>query len=176
LPVELRLINGDFSPVHPLIGTLAAVGIDLVKHGVFRVRVRWAAMAWRSLAGRCTLWTSTSSAPIRARPRAREHWWFEDRGPQCTLLVFVDDATGRLFAWKEERTLSQALTLQYDKVMFILEPSEHAKTAIGKRITVIDYPDGRLSIRHKGVELAYRTFDKIRQVDTESARGAGSPA
>jgi hypothetical protein len=45
LPVELRLINGDFSPVHPLIGTLAAVGIDLVKHGVFRVRVRWAAMA-----------------------------------------------------------------------------------------------------------------------------------
>jgi len=25
--------------------------------------------------------------------------------------------------------------------------------------------DGRLSIRYKGVELAYRTFDKIRQVD-----------
>jgi hypothetical protein len=24
------------------------------------------------------------------------------------------------FAWKEERTLSQALTLQYDKVVFIL--------------------------------------------------------
>jgi hypothetical protein len=28
------------------------------------------------------------------------------------------------FAWKEERGLSQALTLQCDKVMFILEPSE----------------------------------------------------
>jgi hypothetical protein len=25
-----------------------------------------------------------------------EHWWFEDRGRQCTLLVFIDDATGRL--------------------------------------------------------------------------------
>src|SRR6201985_1132 len=25
-----------------------------------------------------------------------EHYWFEDRGPQCTLLVFVDDATSRL--------------------------------------------------------------------------------
>ena len=24
------------------------------------------------------------------------HAWFEDRGPQCTLLVFIDDATGRL--------------------------------------------------------------------------------
>ena len=69
------------------------------------------------------------------------------------------------FAWKEERTLSQALTLQYDKIMFILEPSEQAKAAIGKRVTVVDYPDGRLAIRYRGVELAYRTFDKIQQVD-----------
>src|SRR5271167_3631628 len=73
----------------------------------------------------------------------------------------LDDA----FAWKEERTLSPALTMQYDKVLFILEPSEQAKAAIGKRVTVVDYPDGRLAIRYKGVELAYRTFDKIQQVD-----------
>ena len=69
------------------------------------------------------------------------------------------------FAWKEERTVSQALTLQYDKVIFILEPTEQAKAAIGKRVTVADYPDGRLAIRYNGVELAYRTFDKLRQVD-----------
>jgi hypothetical protein len=69
------------------------------------------------------------------------------------------------FAWKEKRTLSQALTLQYDKVIFIIEPSEPAKAAIGKRVTVVDYPDGRLAIRHNGVEFAYRTFDKLRQVD-----------
>ncbi len=25
-----------------------------------------------------------------------KHWWFEDRGPQCTLLVFIDDATSEL--------------------------------------------------------------------------------
>src|ERR1700761_3302810 len=72
----------------------------------------------------------------------------------------LDDA----FAWKEERTLSRALTLQYDKVLFIVEPSDQAKAAIGKRVTVVDYPDGRLAIRYRGVELAYRTFDKIRQV------------
>src|SRR5271169_965950 len=73
----------------------------------------------------------------------------------------LDDA----LAWKEERTLSRALTLQYDKVLFILEPSDQAKAAIGKRVTVVDHPDGRLSIRYRGVELAYRTFDKIQQVD-----------
>jgi len=68
------------------------------------------------------------------------------------------------FAWREERTLSRALTLQYDKVVFVLAPTDQAKAAIGKRVTVLDYPDGRLSIRYKGVELAYRTFDKLRQV------------
>src|ERR1700739_3884296 len=70
----------------------------------------------------------------------------------------LDDA----FDWKEERTLSRALTLQYDKVLFILEPGDQAKAAIGKRVTVIDYPDGRLVIRYRGGELAYRTFDKTR--------------
>jgi len=25
-----------------------------------------------------------------------EHAWFEDRGPKCTLLVYIDDATGKL--------------------------------------------------------------------------------
>src|SRR6059058_2940421 len=27
-----------------------------------------------------------------------EHAWFEDRGPVCTLIAFVDDATSRLMA------------------------------------------------------------------------------
>jgi hypothetical protein len=29
-----------------------------------------------------------------------EHGWFEDRGPQCTLLVYIDDATSRLMHLK----------------------------------------------------------------------------
>ena len=69
------------------------------------------------------------------------------------------------FTWQEERTLSQSLTLQYDKVLFILEPSETAQAAIGKRVTVIDYPDGRIAIRYKGEDLAHRTFDRIRKVN-----------
>src|SRR3954447_13686711 len=75
-----------------------------------------------------------------------------------------DDSLEDAFAWKEERTLSRALTLQYDKVVFVLAPTDQAKAAIGKRVTVLDYPDGRLAIRYKGVELVYRTFDKLRQV------------
>ena len=58
----------------------------------------------------------------------------------------LDDA----FAWKEERTVSNSLTLQYDKVLFILEPNGIARSLARKRVTVVDYPDGRLAIRHKG--------------------------
>ena len=29
-----------------------------------------------------------------------KHWWFEDRGPKCTLLVYIDDATSELMHLK----------------------------------------------------------------------------
>ena len=61
---------------------------------------------WMSQAG---LWLSRKQRRTFHRPRLRreaygelvqidgsEHRWFEDRGPPCSLLVFVDDATGRL--------------------------------------------------------------------------------
>src|SRR3954468_7246004 len=46
-----------------------------------------------------------------------------------------EDKLEDAFAWKEERTLSRALTLQYDKVVFVLAPTDQAKAAIGKRVT-----------------------------------------
>jgi hypothetical protein len=73
----------------------------------------------------------------------------------------LDDA----FAWKEQRSVSMNLTLQYDQVLFILEPTGIARSLARKRVTVIDYPDGRLAIRHNGVDLPYRTFDKRPQVN-----------
>ncbi|MGA3063244.1 MAG: ISNCY family transposase [Methylocystis sp.] len=73
----------------------------------------------------------------------------------------IDDA----FAWKEERTVSTSLTLQYDKVIFILEPNDLTRGLARNRVTVVDRPDGRLAIRHKGVDLPYRTFDRLQQVD-----------
>jgi hypothetical protein len=56
------------------------------------------------------LWVPRAQRPRRAhQPRHRrsclgelvqidgcDHAWFEDRGPKCTLLVYVDDATSRL--------------------------------------------------------------------------------
>ena len=74
------------------------------------------------------------------------------------------DSPTNAFAWKEDRTVSNSLTLQYDNVIFILEPSDIANGLRRNRVTVSDYPDGRLVISHKGIELPYRIFDKVRQV------------
>ena len=78
-----------------------------------------------------------------------------------------DDLTD-VFAWREERTVSNSLTLQYDKVLFLLEPNEITRELRRKRVTVIDYPDGRLAIRYRGLDLPYTTFDKLRQVSQAS--------
>lgn len=65
---------------------------------------------------------------------------------------------------KEVRTLSQSLTLRYDKVLFILDPTEQARALAGKKTVVCDYPDGRLEIMHESFILPYRTFDTLRSI------------
>lgn len=67
---------------------------------------------------------------------------FDDRDVHRPLAGHddLDDA----FAWKEERSVSVNLTLQYDQVLFMLEPTGIARSLARQRVTVIDYPDGRL--------------------------------
>ncbi len=75
--------------------------------------------------------------------------------------IALDD----VFAWKEERTVTLNLTLQYDKVMFLLEANAMTRPLARKRVTVLDDPDGRLAIRHNGIDLPDRTFDRLQKVD-----------
>jgi hypothetical protein len=79
-------------------------------------------------------------------------------------LALHDDLRAEM-VWREQRTVTAALTLHYNKALFILEPTEISRPLAGKRVDVCDYPDGRLEIRHGGQALPYRVFDKIRQVN-----------
>jgi hypothetical protein len=75
-----------------------------------------------------------------------------------------DDHLDQVFVWREDRTVSGSLTLQYDKVLFMLEPNEVSRGLARKRVTVSDHPDGRLVISHNGLPLPYKIFDTVRQV------------
>lgn len=80
-------------------------------------------------------------------------------------LTELDSLDGSL-CHKEERTLSNSLTLRYDNVLFILDKTDLAISLARKRVTVCDYPDGRLEIQSdKGISLPYRTFDKLQSVN-----------
>jgi transposase len=97
----IELVRGRYSDFGP---TLACEKLT-EQHG-FEIS-RETLRRWMIDAG---LWISRSQRPRRAhQPRHRrscpgelvqidgcEHLWFEDRGPKCTLLVYVDDATSRL--------------------------------------------------------------------------------
>ena len=67
--------------------------------------------------------------------------------------------------WREQRTVTAALTLHYNKALFILEPNRTSQALARKRVEVCEYPDGRIEIRHDGQALPYRVFDKMRRVN-----------
>ena len=43
------------------------------------------------------------------------HDWFEDRGPRCTLIVFIDDATGE---WMALRFVAAETTQAYMQTLW----------------------------------------------------------
>jgi transposase len=65
-----------------------------------------------------------------------------------------------IFTWQEQRRVTAQLTVHHKRTMYLLEPTEEAKAAAKKRVTVVEYEDGGVSIRYRGVPLAARPFHK----------------
>jgi hypothetical protein len=73
---------------------------------------------------------------------------------------------------REERTVSASLTLRYDKMLLLLEPTEATRGLARRRVTVVNYPDGRFAVRHEGSDLPFRVFDKLGKVDHAAIVGS----
>ena len=61
--------------------------------------------------------------------------------------------------------MTHDLTLHYDRMMLILDPTPLARGLVRKKVEVVNYPDGRFAVRCNGVSLPFRVFDKIRTVE-----------
>ena len=46
-----------------------------------------------------------------------------------------------------------------------MEPNGATRPLARKRVTVVNHPDGRFAIRHQGLDLPFRVFDKLQKVD-----------
>ncbi|HEY2356836.1 MAG TPA: hypothetical protein VGH86_05260 [Phenylobacterium sp.] len=79
--------------------------------------------------------------------------------------ISTRDDLAEAFTWRETRLVSQALSVHYDRTVYLLEQTPAALAAAGKYIEVVEYAEGPVVLRHDGADLPYRTFDKGRRVD-----------
>lgn len=72
----------------------------------------------------------------------------------------ADEKLQKVFTWQETRKVTRSLTLHYKRVMYILDPSDAARRAMGKHVTLYETVDGEVSIVQDGHELSARAFHK----------------
>jgi hypothetical protein len=74
------------------------------------------------------------------------------------------DNLDEILAWREQRTVTNNLTLHYDRMMLLLDPTEFARGLVRQKVEVVNYPDGRFAVQFDGTALSFRVFDKIQTV------------
>ena len=57
-----------------------------------------------------------------------------------------------------------SLTLHYDRMMLMLDPTPLARGLVRKKVAVVNYPDGRFAVQFEGTTLGFKLFDKIQTV------------
>jgi hypothetical protein len=65
---------------------------------------------------------------------------------------------------REQRYVSEQLTMSYDRKQIILERSERSEGLGGKYVDLYEFPDGTLEVRSKRHSLPYRVFSKDQRV------------
>jgi transposase len=78
-------------------------------------------------------------------------------------LAQADDLD-EILAWREERTVTRNLTLHYDRMLLLLDPTPLARGLARKKVQVVNYPDGRFAVQFAGTALGFKVFDKIQTV------------
>ncbi|WP_316867957.1 ISNCY family transposase, partial [Ralstonia mannitolilytica] len=76
-----------------------------------------------------------------------------------------DEDLARIFCWREWRKVSASLTLQYAKVMYLLEDRPEHRKLVHRYLEVAEYPDGTIELWADGASLPYTTYDRLAQID-----------
>jgi Winged helix-turn helix len=79
-------------------------------------------------------------------------------------LTIPPDRLRLILCRREQRYVSQQLTLSYDRLRVMLERNEVTVGLAGKYIDTYAFADGGLELRWQGLSLPYRAFDKDQRV------------
>lgn len=70
-----------------------------------------------------------------------------------------------IFSWQEIRKLSNSLTFQYDKVVYLIENTEENARLVHENVKVLDYPSGEIAVQYGSRKLSFKMFDKLAKVE-----------
>lgn len=70
-----------------------------------------------------------------------------------------------IFTWRVPRKVSQQLTLQHEKRIYLLADTPANQALIHRYIDFWEYPDGQLEIRADGRSLPYERYDRLSVVE-----------
>jgi len=76
-----------------------------------------------------------------------------------------DEDLDLILSSRVPRRVSNALTVQYDRVIYMLADTAENRDLIHKYLDVFEYPDGRIEIRVNGAALPYVEYDRLSQID-----------
>lgn len=80
--------------------------------------------------------------------------------------VRPDENLDLIFTVREPRKVSNSLTLQYDKMIYLIEDNAEHRKLIGKYIDMYEFPDGRIELHAEGgPSIPYVTYDRLSEVD-----------
>jgi len=77
----------------------------------------------------------------------------------------ADESLELILTSRVPRRVTQALTVQYDRVIYMLGDTPENRALIHQYLDVFEYPDGRIEIRVNGTALAYRQYDRLSEID-----------
>jgi hypothetical protein len=63
------------------------------------------------------------------------------------------------------RCVSATLTVQYDRVIYLLDDTPVTRALAHHYLDVYEYPDGRIEIRANGNALSHRQYDRLSDID-----------
>jgi hypothetical protein len=76
-----------------------------------------------------------------------------------------DEDLDSVLTSRASRCVSNTLTVQYDRVLYLLDDSPVTRALIHHYLDVYEYPDGRIEIVANGTALPYRQYDRLSDVD-----------
>jgi transposase len=86
-------------------------------------------------------------------------------GHDAHRVLGASEDLRQILAYRVPRRVTNSLTVQYDRVMYLLEDTAANRRLIHEYVEVVEYPDGVIEVQADGVVLPHTEYDRITKID-----------